>query len=168
VRQFTLDGLPSEWMADRHICHHFKILWEPLWECQCQHTVKLILTIQHILQEWQEFFRGSVVGEVYSKETSDTIVALQSIDFLYERIDEAAIAVRSYQPKCHSETVAAFQMQKYARDRLKILINGLREIVDLMDELYPEEGTTVVESKPLLLPVAQTEEKTNKGLEEQD
>jgi len=125
--------------------------------------VKLILTIQNILQEWQEFFRGSVVGEVYSKETSDTIVKLQSPEFLYERIDEAAIAVRPYQPKCHLETVAAFQMQKYARDRLKILINGLREIVDLMDELYPEERTTVVASKPLLLPVAQTEEKTNKG-----
>lgn len=127
-------------------------VWEPLWAFQCQHTVKLILTIQSILEEWQEFFTGSVVGEVYSKQTADTIVRLQTLGYLYERMDDAAIAVRSYQPKCHLETVAAFQMQKYARDRLKILINGLRETVDLMHELYPaERSVTTVESGPLLL-----------------
>ena len=125
--------------------------WEPLLAYQCQATMKSILAMQNALRQWESFFRGSAVGLVYNKQTAHLVVQLQTLGYLHDRVDEAAIAVRAYQPKCHSETVEAFRMLKSARDRLKSLIDGIQEeILDPMDELFPE-SVTVVEAPPLLL-----------------
>lgn len=120
-------------LSDLEKYYKFYAKWETVLEFRCMETMTAIIAVETTINLSKDFFSGKGYRD---SRISLIVSTLQGFSYY---VDEAAIAVRSYQPLCLLETERAFRQQKSARDRLNILIRKVKELIESINAIQ-EEG----------------------------
>lgn len=125
--------------------------WEPVYPDVCKITMQALLNLQEAMQQLVAHLR-EYRWPIGLERLSALPYVRRLLFAAHERGDEAAIAVRSYQPVSDSVEEVALRQLKNARQQLAKFVEMVQDVLKRITVLFPESGTTVTEEGPLLLP----------------
>ena len=125
--------------------------WEPVYRDICQLTLESISDVQARLSQFLTFLKAHGWPVPPSP-----LPAMRSVwnllGIAYECGDEAAIAVKSYQPVSNSVEEEALRKLKKARNQLETFIEKVQKLIERLNRLYPDSTrVTLIETQPLQL-----------------